>query len=99
MHKNKKTAKHPCTVCSKTFLSYHSLSAHQRTHNFHPFKCEECNTGEAYFIGFNVVLCLGLRTVTRASIDELVIAGTRVHFNGSITPSILYYRPRSEMFM
>ena len=38
-------------------------------------------------------------SVTRALIDEWVIAGTRVHFNYWSTHSVLYHRPRSETFV
>ena len=44
-------------------------------------------------------LFVGLRTVTRASIDESVFATTRVHFHYSVTRMVLYYRPCKEAFM
>ena len=37
--------------------------------------------------------------VIEASIDESIIARTRVHFNYSVTREVLYYRPRNETFV
>ena len=36
---------------------------------------------------------------TRASVDELILASTRVHFKYSVTREVLYYRPRNETFV
>ena len=42
---------------------------------------------------------VGLRTSTRASVYEAILACTRVHFKYSVTREILYYRPRNETFV
>ena len=42
---------------------------------------------------------VGLRTSTRASVYEAILACTRVHFKYSVTRDVLCYRPRNEMFV
>ena len=36
---------------------------------------------------------------TQASVDELILASTRVYFKYSVTREALSYRPRNEMFV
>ena len=45
------------------------------------------------------MVSVGLRTSTRAAVDESILASTRVHFKYSVTRDALYYRPRNEMFV
>ena len=47
-----------------------------------------------YKVFFYVLL--GLRMGTRASIDEVIFASTRVYFKYSFTCEVLHYRPRNE---
>ena len=42
---------------------------------------------------------VGLRTSTQASVDESILASTRVHFKNSVTREVLYYRLRNETFV
>ena len=66
--------------------------------------------GWSYGLGYTIsheflgVTCIsiyavGLRTVTLASIDESVFAGTREDLNYSGTHKVLYYHPRNEAFV
>ena len=42
---------------------------------------------------------LVLPTVTRALVDESILASTRVHFKYSATREALYYRQHNETFV
>ena len=49
-----------------------------------------------YFQVGITLLVLGLRTSTRASVYEAILACTRVRFKNSITREVLYYRPHNQ---
>ena len=58
--------------------------------------CKQTNVAPTHNLrGLN----LGLRTSTRASVYEAVLACTRVHFKNSVTREVLYYRPHIQMLV